>query len=437
MRAILLALALFTGCAAGEPHGEAGAVRRLRIVHFNDLHAQLLPDGDQGGFAYVAAAVDEQCGAADCLVLDGGDLVQGTPVSTLFHGVPIYEIANGLGIDASTLGNHEFDYGWETIAKFREKADFPLLNANLTHPGGLAIADAPYAVIKSDHGVRVAVIGLLTETLPVLVAPKHRDGWVAAPVRETVEELLPELRGKADVVVALGHLDSDEEQELLAVPGIDFVVSGHAHAGLRRPIADEDSAVVRVVARGHQIGVLDLAVDVERDRVVDWSWKVVPVRPAEIEPDAEVAREVEAWEARVSELVDVELAVCARDLDRDEMKLLFERALREETGADVAYHNPGGVRALFSAGTLFGRDVWNAMPFDNRIVTGTLHGRELPRFLVQQHGLDPDGTYKLATIDFVAANWKTKKLADLDLEEGELFRDLLIRWIRKQGRIGD
>ena len=98
----------------------AAQVKPLTILHSNDLHAHLMPDDrDNGGFARLATEVRRQkAQCAACLYLNAGDLVQGTPVSTLFHGSPIYEIANLLGLDASTLGNHEFDYGWRRTQEF-------------------------------------------------------------------------------------------------------------------------------------------------------------------------------------------------------------------------------------------------------------------------------------------------------------------------------
>src|SRR5487761_2298076 len=95
-------------------------VRPLTILHSNDLHAHLTPDDrGMGGFAYLATAVrEERVRRTASLYLNAGDLVQGTPVSTLFRGLPIYQIANRLGFDVSTLGNHEFDYGWRRIEDF-------------------------------------------------------------------------------------------------------------------------------------------------------------------------------------------------------------------------------------------------------------------------------------------------------------------------------
>ena len=92
----LLALALLL------PAPLAAEIRSLTILHTNDLHARLTPlDNHHGGFAYLAAAIRrERANCTDCILLNAGDLVQGTPVSTIFHGLPVYEIANLFGFDA-------------------------------------------------------------------------------------------------------------------------------------------------------------------------------------------------------------------------------------------------------------------------------------------------------------------------------------------------
>jgi 2',3'-cyclic-nucleotide 2'-phosphodiesterase (5'-nucleotidase family) len=98
----------------------AAEIRSLTILHTNDLHARLMPlENHHGGFAYLAAVIRrERADCKDCILLNAGDLAQGTPVSTIFHGLPVFEIANLLGFDAGTLGNHDFDYGWMQARKF-------------------------------------------------------------------------------------------------------------------------------------------------------------------------------------------------------------------------------------------------------------------------------------------------------------------------------
>lgn len=429
---LTMLLSAYAGAATADT-----AKRSLTILHTNDLHAHLLPDGKgRGGFAQIAATFKAACaGAAACLILDAGDMVQGTPVSTLFDGVPVFEVANRMGFDASILGNHEFDYGVDRIARFVDTAEFPILNANMVHPSGGRLGDGPSIVLQTKNGIRVGIVGAVTESLTFLVDPDGLGAWKALPVRETVAAIVPELRKRADLVVVLGHLDDEEETALLDVPGVDFVISGHNHNGLRTPTADDDTAVLRVRAHGREVGRLDLTVDTEADGVETWSWRRIPVQRAEIDPEPRTLAIVQAWEKKVSALVDVRLADIGHDYDRVEMRRLFERAMREETGADLAHVNFGAVRDVFLEGELLARGVWNAMPFDDRIVTATVRGSQLPKSIRKERGLEPQRTYRLATTDFVVSQWRLRGHTDLSVEHGERLRDLLLRWIGERKRL--
>ncbi len=162
--ALVFLAALLAGCGSKQSD-----IRKLTILHTNDLHARLLPDAEgRGGFAYMATAIREEKAKSEAtLVLHAGDFVQGTPVSTIFHGEPVWEVANHLGIDVNILGNHEFDYGWEQIPKFMQAVDFPTVTANLVDGEGKLLTPKPY-VIREVNGIRVAVIGLITGRLDEL-----------------------------------------------------------------------------------------------------------------------------------------------------------------------------------------------------------------------------------------------------------------------------
>ena len=136
--ALLLAAA---ACLAGE-------TRPLTILHTNDLHARLLPlEGGRGGFAQLAAVIrQERQGCRSCLLLNAGDLVQGSPVSTMYRGLPVYEIANLFGFDVSTIGNHDFDYGWQRLREFMKTARYPMVSANIGDERGGLLAKKPYVV---------------------------------------------------------------------------------------------------------------------------------------------------------------------------------------------------------------------------------------------------------------------------------------------------
>ena len=141
------------------------SVRSLTILHTNDLHARLLPDDQgRGGFAALAAAIRrEREGCDSCLLLNAGDLVQGTPVSTLFHGLPVYEIANRPASTRPHWGTTKFDYGYEQAGRFIRAARYPIVTANVVDNGGRLPAH-PYLVLNVN-GVQVAVIGAVLGNL--------------------------------------------------------------------------------------------------------------------------------------------------------------------------------------------------------------------------------------------------------------------------------
>ena len=148
------ALVLLLACATLRAE-----VRTLTILHLNDLHAHISPENGRGGFAYLATVIQhERTNCTDCILLNAGDLVQGSPVSTIFRGAPIYELANLLGFDAATLGNHEFDYGWAQARNFTEMAKYPIVTANVVDAEGKTLTPKAYVILKVN-GLRIAVIG--------------------------------------------------------------------------------------------------------------------------------------------------------------------------------------------------------------------------------------------------------------------------------------
>jgi 2',3'-cyclic-nucleotide 2'-phosphodiesterase (5'-nucleotidase family) len=138
----------------------------------------------------------------------------------------------------------------------------------------------------------------------------------------------------------------------------------------------------------------------------------------------------------VSARVDRPLAISARAFDKRAVKSLIERAMREETGADSALMNLGGVRDILPRGQLMVRNIWDIMPFDNRVVFGKFKGRDLPPVVLGDRKVEPERVYTLAVSDFTAANQSSREnLSSTGLEfpgDGGLFRDLLLDWFKKK-----
>jgi len=414
------------GCAQGES-------RSLTILHVNDLHARFLPDEEgRGGFAELATAIRrEREKSPGALVLNAGDLVQGTPVSSIYEGVPCYEVASAMGFDAATLGNHEFDYTWRKIPEFFRAASFPIVCANVVRERGELLAPRPYVILRAN-GVRVGVIGALMEHLELLTKARQRGPWRVLPVVETVRRYVWALREKTDLIVVLGHLFAEEEDQLLReVPEVSLVVSGHNHGGLRRPKNVDGRLCVRVLAYGAELGRLDLKVDVPGKRIASYEWRRIPIDRNRYPPDAAVAALVRNWEARVSALVDVPIGVAERRLGRSEVKKLIEEAMAEAVAADIAYTNFTGIRDLLPPGRILVRQVWKILPFGNRIVYGKVKGSQIPAEATGGRRVEPGRDYILATNDFVAEQWRRSGGPALE-KTGPLVREAFIDFIKEK-----
>ncbi|MCC6365854.1 MAG: bifunctional metallophosphatase/5'-nucleotidase [Bryobacterales bacterium] len=424
---------LFFLCLGG---GVAQDVRHLTILHTSDLHARLLPDDQgRGGLAYVAAALrQERNNCAGCLVLDGGDLVQGTPVSTLFRGLPVYEIANSLGIDVSTLGNHEFDYGWRRIYDFVSTANFPVVNANVVNADGAYLTGKPYTIV-TVNGIRIGIIGaVMGGLLDGFTTPDLLGPWKVMPVVDAVNRFVVPLRERTDFIILLAHITHKEMDEVLQkVPEVGLVVAGHEHGGLGEMKRVDGRLGVRVRAYGREIGRLDLEMDVTAKKVTSAYWKKVEVTER-LTPVSNISGQVREWEGKVAKAVDTPIGEAKRTIPQAEVRVMIEQSMKEATGADFAFMNRGGVRDVLPKGTILARNIWNIMPFDNRLMVGRFKGKDLPKVVTEGHPVEPEREYRLVVSDFTVVNQKTQ-LGTTGLEfpqAGPLMRDAIIDWVKKQ-----
>jgi 5'-nucleotidase/UDP-sugar diphosphatase len=421
------------------------ATKPLTILHTNDLHARLLPSDRQlGGFAQVATLLRrEREGCRNCLTLDAGDMVQGTPVSTMFRGLPVYEIVNAFGYDASTLGNHEFDYGWQRIKDFERTAKFPVLNANVVDQHGRTLLKRNW-LRKKVGGIRVGIVGVLMENLAErFVAPDKVAPYRVTSKVDVVRRFSKELDRQCDLLIVLAHISPMDAEEILRmVPEIDLVINGHDHSGQKEIVQVTEGRphpgyVVRSTGYGVEVGRLDLDVDVAGKRIAGQRWKKLPVDAKSLTPATDVAQLVASWEGRVAERVETVIGEAKRGfLTKAELQPLVERAIAEQLGVDIVYYNLGGLRDVLPAGPIRERAIWNILPFDNVVVWGKFKGSQLPAVARKGRQIDPDREYSFAVTDFTASTEGAPGRPDswgiTFPSSGPEMREILIDWIKKK-----
>ena len=255
-----------------------GTVKRLTILHTNDVHSRMEPFGEdggkfagQGGVAARAAVIRQiRAEGHPVLLLDAGDIFQGTPYFNLYHGEPEIKAMSAMGYDACTMGNHDFDAGVEGFARQLPHASFPVLTANYDFTGtALEGKTQPYTVLKRD-GLKIGIFGLGIQ-LKGLVAPEafgktqYEDPvYVARKMSDRLRK-----KEKCDMVICLSHLGYSYNtgkisDRILAkeTEGIDLIIGGHTHTFLDEPAVitnkkNEEVIVNQVGWAGLRLGRLD------------------------------------------------------------------------------------------------------------------------------------------------------------------------------------
>ena len=373
--------------------------RGVRVLALNDFHGAFTkrPDGsfgNRGGAAELATALARA--AAECapacvpVVLHGGDLFQGTPASNLAYGRTVVPVLEALGVRAGALGNHEFDWGQDTLRARMQELGPPILGANVTYADGRDVPWIPDDTLLVIEGMRVGIVGIADPATPRTTMPTQvADLRFADPV-PVVNARARALRARgAERVVLVAHMgafctDGRCTGEIIDVanrltPGsVDAIVSGHTHSAVAAVV--NGIPIVQARSSGRAIGIIDLPAE---------GPGAMPVVRAVVSDSLPPARGVDslvrAAEAAVAGRVGAVIAQASEDLLRrgDQYALgnLIADAQRAAGAGDVAVMNNGGIRTDLRAGPITWGDVYEVQPFANRLVVVTLPGRALRRYL--------------------------------------------------------
>jgi len=222
----------------------------ITILHTNDTHSQIdpLPANDRnagmGGVARRATLVKRiRKENPNTLLIDAGDVLQGTPYFNFYKGEVEYKAMSAIGYDVGTLGNHEFDNGVEALAAALKFANFDLVSANYDVKGTVLESKVKRYVVKTLGGIRIGLFGLGVSPTALITPENFKGVTYIDPVvaaREMVKKLREEER--CALVVCMSHLGYVENGEsgdtfvVKQVDGIDFIASGHTHTFMEKPV---------------------------------------------------------------------------------------------------------------------------------------------------------------------------------------------------------
>lgn len=395
-----LSMTVSAQTAGNQEDGDA--VQEVIIYHTNDTHGYLNGDGEEIVGIALAAGLKES--TPNSILVDAGDATQGLPLASLTKGADVIELMNLAGYDLMTPGNHEFDFGTETFLSNAQKADFPVLAANIYRNGSPLLKDVQedssgcHAVLE-QNGVRIGFFGLTTADTASSTNPAGIKDLEFRDEIETAKTEINHLEEEgADVIVAMchmGNMDASCTSADLAdaMTGeyqdkIDIIIDGHSHT-----VENEETNGILIVQTGSGMaGIGKLTLEVRGDEVSASEELLGPADLADIVPDAAVAERLKQIESSQSDLLgetvgttettlwagQVGVVALTRlvetnygDFTADAFRSAAETYL-QTLGTDtdlpvIAVENGGGIRAMSPNGDITMGDMISAFPFSNTI----------------------------------------------------------------------
>lgn len=433
----LVIAASLGGCAMGPLSGpQADKTYQITVLHTNDHHGRFWKNSD-GEYGMAARKTlidgiraDVAAKGGYSLLLDGGDVNTGVPESDLQDAVPDFKGMNLIGYDAMAVGNHEFDKPLSVLKMQRDLAKFPMLSANIYEGGERKFA--PYKIFNLG-GVRVGVMGLTTEDTYKMVHPDNVKNIEFRSVIAEAAKVVPELRAKADVVIAATHMGHYEDgkhgtqapgdvQMARAVKGIDLVVGGHTQnpACMKaenvldrayvpgtecKPDRQNGTWIVQAHEWGKYVGRADFEYRNGEFKLVKYALIPVNLKKTVKAADgksskqnyAEVIAENQDMIALLTphqefgqQKLGIQIGATDARLEGDRsvvrakpasMGVIIGMAMMDKTKADFSVVNSGGVRDSIPAGPITYKDVLKVQPFGNIVSTVDLTGKEVMDYL--------------------------------------------------------
>ena len=408
---LFLALAmLMTGVAMAES-AEPVFTQDVVVLFTSDVHCGV----DQGfGYAGLAAVRDNLAKTNHVLLVDNGDSIQGEPIGTMTTGESNIELMNAVGYDIATIGNHEFDYGMDRFLELTKKANFPYISANFMHNDELVFA--PY-VIKEFDGVKIAFVGITTPKTTTSSTPKYFQDETGKFVYtfcqdETGEKLYAAVQKAVDdaraegaaYVVAMAHLGIEGESapwmstDVIAnTTGINALLDGHSHSILEQEkVKNKDGEEVLLAACGTKLQAIGYLRISAKDGsmatgLYKWDTSNAVSLPDLIGLDNEVATKVNEAMDTLNEKLGEVVAKSAVDLvisdPETDVRIvrtaetnlgdLCADAYRDQSGADIAFVNGGGIRVKIAAGDITLNDILKVHPFGNALCVVEATGQQI------------------------------------------------------------
>ncbi|MCH5211494.1 MAG: 5'-nucleotidase C-terminal domain-containing protein [Oscillospiraceae bacterium] len=391
-----------------KPIGDSGRIINLSedentvvILHTNDMHGSLVGSSSVIGSDRVATLKIME----DAILADGGDATQGVALASLSQGADVIDIMSAAGYDVMAAGNHEFDYGFDILAKNRQLAAFPIISANTYYEGAPLFAGSYNGgetngenIIIEKNGIKIGIFALTTVNTATSTKP---DGIVGVEFKDEVETAKEQVKKLdeqgADVIIALTHMGvnpdaakctSRQLAEAMADTKLNAIIDGHSHT----VVGEVDSGIVigQTGTAGANVGRMEITVDADGNVSVD---EVMLTRAFfdNIEPDAATASKIDNINSKQSETLKTVIGETKNTLWGGSINQISEARVGETNLGDIicdsmiysvkqlvgkeyqdipiiAVENGGGFRTAIPNGNITMGSAVNTLPFANTVM---------------------------------------------------------------------
>jgi len=367
---------------------------RVTLLSVNDVYQFTSVDqGTRGGLARVLTIhKNTREENANTLFLLAGDTISPSVESITYKGAQMIDAWNAAGLDYSTFGNHEFDFGPDVLKERMKESKFRWIVANVIEKStGKVFGGAEPFVIREFNGVKVGIFGLVLPETKLTSRPGP-DVEFLDPC-ETAKSMVTEIHKLGvKVVVALTHMSMREDKEVARCSGVNLIIGGHEHTLLESSAGG--TPIFKMTADAREVGRYDLNISKTTGELTSIDWKVIPVTN-EIAEDSGLSAVYQKYSALLPQLTRVvgrtSVPLDGRSAENrtQETNLanLVADSYRKATAADVALVNGGSIRVdeILKPGKLTMRDILSILPFKGKLVKMEVTGGLLRQAL--EHGV--------------------------------------------------
>lgn len=398
--------------ASSDKESGAGSSRfkTINILHINDIHGTVEPFYDPemskeslvGGIANTQTILknEKAKNPEGTLLLNAGDLADGSMVSDFSHGEVIAEALKPMGFDAIGLGNHDFCWGTGTLQNIMEKTEAQGVSANVVDSSNSNISRPwkgiePY-IIRNVNGVRIGIIGLDTPSTAKQLSKETMGNIKFRDPVKTLGKYLPRMKKHgAEMVVVLSHLGFEEDKELAKKFKDNrlIIVGGHSHVVLPNGHMEGKSMIVQAGSQTRYVGNLVIKWDTKNRNIADMKASLLPVLAKDIQPDPEIQTKVQPYLDTLNRMGANEImGVVADDLDFDhhaakKLNQIQADSLFKDSGADIGISLASSIRRDIQKGEVSRRELYDTLPFkDWKAVKLSATGKAVKALL--EDGLD-------------------------------------------------